>query len=67
MTAQQALAHYREHGTFYMDDKGYKELAELIEWMKCCGNCKNGTKESCQGMNVVGWGQCDKWESADNG
>ena len=31
MTPEQALQHYREHGTFYMDDKGYGELAELIE------------------------------------
>ena len=33
MTAEQALAHYREHGTFYMDDNGYGELKELIEGM----------------------------------
>ena len=31
MDAKQALEHYKTNGTFYMDNKGLRELAELIE------------------------------------
>ena len=31
MDAKQALEHYKANGTFYMDNRGMRELAELIE------------------------------------
>ena len=48
MTAEQALQHYREHGTFYMDDKGYKALYKMIKRQaKQIYQAKYATTEAC--------------------
>jgi len=45
-----------------LTDKEGEEIADMLDNMMCCGNCKSGRKERCNNMNVVGWGGCQHWQ-----